>query len=241
VTKQAPPNPVACAVPDWVIQGARLALMAVLKAVLTENDPFDYNLNNQTSETDLWVCNFKVNASTDLQLSGLGTIQNSAFECKESVCLEEGGWTGCNKYQHTLSATIGIGSLGITGKDRSQWECGFAFPPREMDIAWNADGIGITAEFVLEQTTTPLNAQVVEVLDIVTQMGATTNHSCMIQGLDLGWLCGPTIELLSGMLGSAGLKPIIDWALEETLDYILRPADPEDPDAPVPPVVQLAP
>merc|ERR1719203_2404233 len=98
--------------------------------------------------------------------------------------------------------------------------------------------MAITAEFVLEQSIWPPDAKVIEVMNIETQWGTPQDHACTVQGLDLGWLCGPTVKMLYSLLGF-GLAPVIDAALQELLNYILKPSNPEDPDSPAPPIVEL--
>lgn len=228
VAERSSASPAYCAVPDWVLNAARYGLVTILQDALSDADPWDYNMKNVSKETDIWVCTFKVVATADVRLTGLRQIQNSDFGCLESVCHEPGGWTGCSKYRHVLSATFDIGSLGFKIKDRSQWECG-ATVWREMDLSYDAGGFGIAADFVLEQTTFPPSVSVVEVLNVNSTIGTTSNHSCSVQGVDLNWICEPAINMMTDLVDGC-LKPTVDRILQDTLNYILLPDDPEDPD-----------
>lgn len=204
-----------------VISAAKTAINAGLKVALGAMDPWNYNIRNTSLELPLWGCTLKVNAETDLRVSGLGSVNVPDLQCMQSECVED-GWVGCAKYEHTLSATVNLGVLTLSGSDRSLWECGMQLPERNMSLSWEMHNYGMRADFKLNHTMLPPEGNVTEVLAVNTQLGESKNHKCTIQGVELGFLCGPQLEMITRVVQNA-LKDVIDPVILQLLNYVLVP------------------
>lgn len=214
-------NPYECSAPAWIIGAAKTAINAGLKVALGAMDPWNYNIRNTSLELPLWGCTLKVNAETDLRVSGLGSVNVPDLQCMQSECVED-GWVGCAKYEHTLSATVNLGVLTLSGSDRSLWECGMQLPERNMSLSWEMHNYGMRADFKLNHTMLPPEGNVTEVLAVNTQLGESKNHKCTIQGVELGFLCGPQLEMITRVVQNA-LKDVIDPVILQLLNYVLVP------------------
>jgi len=231
VAKESPANPkiledpYECSVPAWIISAAKTAINAGLKLALGAMDPWEYNIRNTTFELPLWGCTLKVNAETDVQVSGLGSVDVPDVQCMQSECVED-GWVGCAKYEHTLSATVSLGVLTLSGSDTSLWECGMQLPQRNMSLSWEMHNYGMRTEFKLNHTMLPPGGNVTEILAVNTLLGDSKNHKCTIQGVELGFLCGPQLETITRIVQNA-LKDVIDPVLLTLLNYVLVPPEEE--------------
>jgi hypothetical protein len=216
-------DPYECSVPAWVISAAKTAINAGLKLALGSKDPWDYNIRNTSLELPLWGCTLKVNAETDLQVTGLSQVVVSDLQCMQSECVED-GWVSCAKYQHSLSATVDLGVIGILGTDTSVWECGAQLPRRDMSLSFEMHNYGMRADFKLNQTVLPPEGNVTVVDAVKTKLGESKNHKCTVLGIELGFLCGPQLEVITRILQGA-LKDVIDPAILGLLNYVLVPQE----------------
>lgn len=212
-------DPASCSVPSWILDAMRVVLNTALQLALRQNDPWNLNLRDTNLEQDLWFCTLKVIASTDMNVTGLSTVQNTDFSCLESECLNS-NWAGCSQYKHTLRSAIAIGPLTVGGTDESVWECGTALPQRLMGFSYELHDYGINAEFKVDQTVFPPNATITEVSNIDSVLGEPRNIRCNVQDVELGWMCEPMMEMMSSLIQDS-LKPVIDRVLLELVNHLL--------------------
>jgi len=211
-------NPDECSVSQWVIDAARNTFNAALQVALLLMDPWQDVIKNISLEQDLWACLFKVNATADLQVAGLSQSGVSDFTCLQSTCLDEG--YVCNTYQHSISATVDVGVLNISGRDSSEWECGYQIPRTDFNFSTELHNYGIKLEFVLNQTILPPHIAVTKVTSVDTLLGDAKNNECALNGVDLSWLCGPHLEMITRVVQDA-LKGPIDSIILSLINMIL--------------------
>jgi len=218
-------DPASCSVPGWVFDAMRLVLNTALELVLKTMDPYNMQFRDTNLEQDLWFCTLKIIASTDLNVAGLSSLQMPAFNCLESECLNS-TWAGCNHYRHDLQANVGIGPITVNGTDQSVWECGTALPQRRMGFSYELHDYGINAQFKVDQKVFPPDATILEVSSIDSVMGEPRNIQCNVQDVELGWMCGPMMEMITNLVQD-NLKPVIDNVLLLLVNRLLNPPEGE--------------
>lgn len=223
-------------VPQWLVDAADGLVNSSIRTVLAAADPLPLELRTTELDFNLGFCQMKVNASTLNNVSGLSTsLKIGKWECLESECLES-GQVGCNVHKIKLSSQLDFDVLHATGRDESRWHCGSDLPLRKIDFSYVLLDTRFKINIVFNLTyegfmRTPI-ANVIEVEDIVTDLGTMHNQHCEDAGELPPLIVEPLLALfckpMLGIIG-AGFRdlyfPILDHSLQVLLNAVLKPKD----------------
>jgi len=222
-------------VPQWLLDGADNLVGSTLRTALAQADPLPLMLRDTKLEQDFGICKLQLNGSTLNTIIGMSSVSVSRFQCVSSECLQTGP-EGCIAHRIKLESNLDFSLLRGQGHDNSTWQCGTQLPKWQVDFSYDLIDTNFRVGFVFDLTyegilQTP-TAKVLEVSDLVTDLGTMINHQCrdtselppeVVEPM-LRVFCRPALELIGGVFRNLYF-PLVDHTLQVVVNAVLTPKD----------------